>query len=268
MSDQFFWFATRSAGIMAWFAATFSIVVGLLIPTRALGRKPTIPWLVDLHRYLGGMSVVFLIIHLVTLWADEFVNFGPADLLIPWVAEVPGLSRWSLAIGVIAGWLLVAIEASSLIKDRIAPRTWHTIHLTSFAVMVAGAVHGLEAGSDTDNVLLVALAASVAMAVAILTAMRVYFVITDRQRYADEPSAREVLDDRRRRRAEAVSAPADRRSAQEPRPRARPAPMEPVADAPRAPHRRQPPPITSSTRIIELDEDRPDPGRWFEDDHR
>lgn len=186
MSDQFFWFATRAAGIICWFAAAGSVTVGLLIPTRLLGRRPTIPWLLDLHRYLGAMSVVFLVIHLVTLWFDEFVQFGLADLVVPFVAEVPGLTRWSLALGVFAGWLLLAIEASSLIKDRLPHRAWHTIHLTSFGVLVAGAVHGLTAGSDTDNVLLVATTVSVTMALLILGAVRATGVLGDRKRRYDE----------------------------------------------------------------------------------
>ncbi len=186
MSDQFFWFATRAAGIICWFAAAGSVTVGLLIPTRLLGRRPTIPWLLDLHRYLGAMSVLFLVVHLVTLWFDEFVQFGLADLLVPFAAEVPGLPDWSLALGVFAAWLLFAVEGSSLIKDRIPARAWHTIHLTSFGVLVSGAVHGLTAGSDTDNVLLVATTVSVTVALLILGAVRATGVLGDRKRRYDE----------------------------------------------------------------------------------
>ena len=186
MSDQFFWFATRSAGIMAWFAATASIVVGLLMSTRVLGRKPTIPWLTDLHRYFGAMSVVFLAVHMITLWADSFVQFRWADLFVPFVANVPGLSRWSLALGVIAGWLLFVVEASSLLKDRLPPQAWHTIHLTSFGVMLAGGVHGLEAGSDSDNRYLLAAAVSVSLAIAILGVVRVARLLAHRKRRFEE----------------------------------------------------------------------------------
>ncbi|MEM9130737.1 MAG: ferric reductase-like transmembrane domain-containing protein [Actinomycetota bacterium] len=196
MSDQFFWFATRAAGIICWFAAAGSVTVGLLIPTRLLGRKPTVPWLLDLHRYLGAMSVVFLVIHLVTLWFDEFVQFGLADLLVPFAAEVPGLSSWSLATGVFAAWLLLAVEASSLIKKHIPRRAWHTIHLTSFGVLVSGAIHGLTAGSDTDNVLLVAVTVSVTAALLILGAVRATGVLGDRKRRYDEEYEAMTVEER------------------------------------------------------------------------
>lgn len=181
MSDQFFWFATRGAGIMTWLAACASTLVGLMMSSRVLGRRPAIPWLLDLHRFLGAMSMLFLGVHLVTLWLDEFVSFGLAELLVPWVAHVPGLTRLSLALGVLAGWLLAAVQLSSLIKDRLPPNTWHTIHLTSFGVLIAGAVHGLEAGSDSDNSFLIALAVSVLTAITLVGLVRVSRYLSHRK---------------------------------------------------------------------------------------
>ena len=192
LSDQFFWFATRSAGLLTWFAATGSVGIGLLMSTRALGRKPTIPWLLDVHRFLSAASIVFLGIHLITLWADDFIDFGLAELFVPGKAQVGGLSGFSLALGVVALWLLVVVEASSLIKDRLPNRLWHTVHLTSFGVVILGLVHGIEVGSDSDNRILVAASVSMLMAVLILTGTRISRVLSDRKyRYEIEASAPE-----------------------------------------------------------------------------
>ena len=196
MSEQIFWFATRSAGILAWFAATASVVVGLMLSSRTLGRRPTFPWLTDFHRYFGAMSIVFLAIHLITLWADSFVDFGLAELLVPGRAEVAGLSELSLVLGVFAGWLLVIVEASSFIKSHLPRQWWHTLHLTSFGVVVMGAVHGIEAGSDTDNLYLVATATSVATAITMLTVVRLFGLLSDRKRrYVDGLTADDWDDD-------------------------------------------------------------------------
>ena len=165
VSDQFFWFATRGAGISCWFAACLSIVIGLMMPTRILGRRPTLPWLLDLHRYFAAMSMVFLAVHLIALWFDPFVNFGLTELLVPGAASVPGLTGLSLSLGVFAGWLLVLVELSSLLKKYLPLQFWRTLHLTSFGVVLAGVVHAAEAGSDSDNRYLVAAAASVGDAI-------------------------------------------------------------------------------------------------------
>jgi predicted ferric reductase len=181
LSDQFFWFATRSAGLLTWLAATGSVGVGLLMSTRVLGRKPTIPWLLDVHRYLSAVSIVFLVIHLITLWVDDFIDFGPAELFIPGKAQIGGLSSFGLALGVIAMWLLFVIEASSLIKDRLPKRHWHTLHLTSFGVVILGLVHGIQVGSDSDNRLLIGGAVSMLAAVLILTIIRGSRALSDRK---------------------------------------------------------------------------------------
>ncbi len=181
MSDQFFWYATRAAGILTWFSATLSLCVGLMMSSRALGRRPTIPWLLDVHRYTAGMSMVFLFLHLFTLWADSFVDFTLSDFLIPGRADVPGLTNLSVAWGVVAAWILVVVEASSLVKKYLPPDWWHTIHLMSFGVVIAGLAHALQAGSDTDNRILVAVATSLLTAITLLLATRILRVLLDRK---------------------------------------------------------------------------------------
>lgn len=215
MMQQIWWFATRSAGLLTWFASTASVIVGLLLASRALGRRPSGPWLLDLHRYLGAMTMVFLALHMVTLWADSYVQFGLAELLIP------GASAWrtgAVAWGVVAAWILVGVEASSLVKDHLPPRLWHGIHLGSFAVMGMGTIHGWQAGSDVRNVLVLAVTAVMAVGVIGLSTQRLRL----RARAA---SARE---DRRaalaRVRATARSTPAEATRPDEPQARTEAAP--------------------------------------------
>lgn len=173
MSDQFFWYVTRSAAIITWLASAASILVGLMTSSRVLGRKPTIPWLVDLHRMFAAMTVTFLIIHMASLWLDSFVRFRFDDLLIPWVADVPGLSRSSIAWGVIAAWLVAAVQLTSLVKDRLAERLWRSIHLLSFGVLGLGTLHAVQAGSEADNPIVLGLGVSILTAVVLATVVRV-----------------------------------------------------------------------------------------------
>lgn len=169
MIAQVWWYATRAAGLMTWASATASVIVGLLLASRALGRRPTGPWLLDLHRYLGGMTMVFLALHLVTLWADSYVEFGLAELF------VPGASRWrtgAVAWGVVAAWIVAAVELSSLIRDRLPRRLWHGIHLGSIVAVVMGSIHGWQAGSDVGNRVVGVAAAVAGLAVIGLGAVR------------------------------------------------------------------------------------------------
>jgi DMSO/TMAO reductase YedYZ heme-binding membrane subunit len=132
---------------MTWITATASVVVGLTLASRAV-RARTGPWFLDLHRFLGGISVVFLAAHMATLWADSFVEFGPRELF------VPGASEWrpeAIAWGIIAAYLLIAIEVSSLLRSRISRKLWRVIHFLSFVAMAGGSYHAWLAGSDVKN---------------------------------------------------------------------------------------------------------------------
>jgi predicted ferric reductase len=104
--------------------------------------------MLDLHRYLGGLSVAFVGLHLVALLADNFVQFSIADLLVPFATSY---RTTAVAWGVLAFWLLVAVECSSLVMHRLPRKGWYGIHLTSYVIAVAATLHGLYVGTDTTN---------------------------------------------------------------------------------------------------------------------
>lgn len=147
MGDQVWWYATRAAGLMTWATACASVIVGLLLSTR-ITRIRTGPWLLDLHRFLSGISVIFLIAHLGTLYFDSYVDFGARELLIP------GESTWNTeaaAWGVIAGWTLIVVEVTSILRKWLSTSAWRMFHMLSIVTAVAGTYHAWLGGSDIDN---------------------------------------------------------------------------------------------------------------------
>ena len=123
-------------------------MLGLALATRALGNNPRPAWLLDLHRFVGGLTVLFLAVHLGALVADSYVHFGLADLLVPFASSwKTGAVAW----GVVGMWLLVAVEVSSLMMRRLPRRTWRAIHLTSYLAAVLATVHAFTAGTDAKN---------------------------------------------------------------------------------------------------------------------
>ena len=148
-STKVWWYVSRSAGIVGWALCAASVLWGLALATRALGRKPSAPWLLDLHRFLGGLAVVFVAVHMVALMLDPFVRFTVGDLLVPFASTQykPGPVAW----GIVAMYLLVAVELTSLLKKRIPVRLWRGVHLTSYVLYAAATVHLLAGGSDRHN---------------------------------------------------------------------------------------------------------------------
>lgn len=145
MNDQLWWYMARAGGIVAWSLLAAGIIWGLLLSTRVLGKRPKPNWMLDLHRFLGATAVVFTAIHVVALVLDTYVEFGITDILIPFTSAY---STGAVAMGVIAMYLLVAVEVTSLMRKRLTKRTWRAIHMASYPLFVLSTAHGIAVGTD------------------------------------------------------------------------------------------------------------------------
>ena len=172
MSDQFWWYLARSGGIVALFLAGASIIWGLLLSSGYLDRTPPKRWLLSMHSWLGGLTVTFTAVHLLGLWLDSFIQYSFGDLFLPFFAsEAPG--RWPIAWGVIAFYLLVAVQSTSLLMKHLPRRWWRAIHMASFGVLITGVVHGANAGTDISNPLYIGGVLAVVLTTIYLTTYRV-----------------------------------------------------------------------------------------------
>ncbi len=148
MSAQFWWYVARASGMVAAVLLVLTMVWGLLASTKYL-RRPGLPaWLVDLHRGLGGLTVVFIAVHLLALVADGTVHFSWAELFVPFASA---WRRGPVAWGIAAFWGLVIVQGSSLLQRRIGRRTWKRLHFLSYPVALFVAVHAATAGTDAAN---------------------------------------------------------------------------------------------------------------------
>lgn len=182
MSPQTWWYAARAAGLVAWGLAGLSVTAGLLLSGR-LTQRPKPAWHQDLHRFLGGLAVVFFGVHLLGLVLDPTVDFGPAALALPMASPWrPGAVTW----GVAAAYALLVVELSSLVMRRLPRRVWRGIHFLAFAVWIAGTGHALTAGTDTTVVRLVAVGGSAL--IFNLSALRVVGRRVPRARSAGRPA--------------------------------------------------------------------------------
>ena len=119
---------------------------------------------------LGGLAVLFVGVHIAALLVDSFVTFDVVDVLVPFA------SWWSpaaVAAGIIAFWMLAAVEITSLLRNRIPNRVWRRVHMLSFAVFVLASAHFIAAGTDAASpVVIISLLALISTVVG-LTVIRV-----------------------------------------------------------------------------------------------
>lgn len=144
--DQLTWGVARSAGFVAFLAATGAVMLGTRRPSALpIGGRPA--RIYALHRALGIAAVLGMAVHLVALWADDFVEFTPAQLLLlPWTSVYEPFA-------VTLGWLsmvsLVLTAASGGLR-RLLPG-WRIVHALAFLTFALGLIHGLLAGSDSGS---------------------------------------------------------------------------------------------------------------------
>lgn len=202
MNPQTWWYLARATGFVAWGLLTVSVVTGLVLSARLARGRPGPAWTLDLHRFLGGTAVVFTALHLAGLVADNYVHFGPADLFVPFASTwKPG----AVALGLIALYLLVAIQVTSLFIRRLPRKIWRSVHLTSYAAFWASTFHLQLAGTDAASIAARAAAISAIGLVVFLTLVRIL------TRRGLPPSARSSPRSRERS-AAAASTPTGERS--------------------------------------------------------
>lgn len=148
ISPQFWWYLSRASGIVAFVLLTASLVWGVLLFTRVLKKIDRASWLLEMHSWLSGLAVVTIALHLVALMADNYVHFGWKELF------VPNGSTWKTGpvnFGVIAFWILVAVQGTSLIRKHINRKFWKYVHLGSYASWWLTAIHAGLAGTDATH---------------------------------------------------------------------------------------------------------------------
>ena len=89
MSEQIWWFLTRASGIVAYFLLFAAALWGALLVSRLADSYRRPAWMLDLHSWLGGMSVLLTGVHMGALVADNYVHFAALELLV----HVPSRSQ-------------------------------------------------------------------------------------------------------------------------------------------------------------------------------
>jgi predicted ferric reductase len=170
MSSQIMWYAARASGVVAWSLAAASVVWGLALSTHALGKKPRPAWLFDLHRFLGGIALIFTGIHVGAILLDTYVHFSLVNVVVPLTGSWrPVAVAW----GIVGLYLLLAVELTSLARSRLSRRLWRGVHYGSFALFVVSTVHALTAGTDRRSPPFLLAVLATCGVVGALTAVRV-----------------------------------------------------------------------------------------------
>jgi len=174
------WLGSRAAGITALLLLAFQVVLGLVLshPTNKSTwklSKRLFPW----HEHAWVFTLAFLAVHIASIAVDRFANVG-------WLgAFVPGLSEYRtvpVAIGTMALYALLVTGLTARVTRLLPAGWWLKLHRLSIVVLALAWSHGMLAGTDTPDLLIVYAGSFVAVALA--AAYRYWIVRTGRPTFA------------------------------------------------------------------------------------
>ncbi len=176
MKSTLIWYTARASGLVTWALLAAGMLWGLVLSSRALRSRLRQAWLLDLHRFLAAAAVVFLGVHVTSIVLDTYVHFGVIEVLVPFTGSWhPGAVAW----GVAGLYLLLALEATSLLRSRLPKRLWRSTHFLSFPLFAVATVHGLTAGTDRGTLAMQVGFISLAALITALTAYRAVVAARD-----------------------------------------------------------------------------------------
>lgn len=142
------WALGRGTGVVALVLFTVSLVLGIV----ARSGRP-VPWLgrfgtSDLHRTAALTGTALVVAHVGTLYLDPFAQLRLVDLVFPFLGAYKPL--W-LGLGTLALDLLGIITVVSLLRHRVGPRVFRTVHWATYALWPVAMAHALGNGTDTGH---------------------------------------------------------------------------------------------------------------------
>ncbi|MEY3407685.1 MAG: hypothetical protein RL038_746 [Actinomycetota bacterium] len=156
ITEQFWWFLTRSSALISWFLLSVTVIWGILLSTRVFRSFDNPAWLRELHKFISTLGYVFAGIHLFSLYMDTWIQFSITDFLIPFQSQyvrsdVASLGNMPTALGVISIYLMTIIIVTSWLMRRIPRKLWKFIHMQSYLLILAVSLHAGWTGSDTKS---------------------------------------------------------------------------------------------------------------------
>jgi predicted ferric reductase len=159
-ATKMWWNLTRATANVSWALILLSMVVGVLMTTRALKAIDRPAWMRDIHSWLGGLALIFAGLHIVTLILDSYVQFSIIDVLVPFSSSWKPLP---VALGILSFYSLAAVQLTSLMMKKLSKTTWRRIHMLSYVLFATVVVHALTAGSDAGKKLFTSFSVVVTM---------------------------------------------------------------------------------------------------------
>lgn len=141
------WLASRASGLVALVLVTISVGIGLMMAGKVMRRPGLSRKLMAIHEQTALAGLIAIAVHGITLLGDPWLNPGVAGVTVPFAMN---FHTAFTGLGIIAGYLAIALGLSFYARKRIGAKLWRKAHRATVVVYALGLIHALGAGSDAS----------------------------------------------------------------------------------------------------------------------
>jgi sulfoxide reductase heme-binding subunit YedZ len=144
-TPKFVWYLMRGSGVVAFVLLSVTMALGVVGVRR--WQSSRWPRLVtsSLHRTIPLLALCFLALHVLTALIDSWVGLTWLGVVVPFRSHYRPL--W-IGLGVLAGDLVLALTATSLLRRHLGYRAWRMVHWGAWLLWPLALVHMLGSGTD------------------------------------------------------------------------------------------------------------------------
>lgn len=155
-SQHIWWLASRASGIVAILLLTYTVLAGLMMGgklSQRLTGKPgrgalAVKQLLQTHEMTSIAALIAIGVHGVTLLGDSYLHPSLAQIAIPFTIDY---RSFYVGLGIIGGYVAVALGLSFYIRGRIGTSRWKKMHRWTIAAYALSVGHALGAGTDAGS---------------------------------------------------------------------------------------------------------------------
>ena len=115
-SVQAWWYITRAAGLTSYFLLWLSMVWGMAISTKFFHPTVDGTYSYDFHEFLSIIGLGFVLLHVVVLLFDKFLQFSILQILIPFIDTYRPF--W-VGLGIIGFYLTLLVTVTFYLRKII-----------------------------------------------------------------------------------------------------------------------------------------------------
>lgn len=195
--ESVFWYIGRASGIFAFILFTIVVMNGLLMTTRLVFKilPPALNY--EMHYSFSWVALLATLIHIASFTFDKFFHLSWAEALVPFMIKrdfASGLGfdmRWAVGTGTAAfyGILTLIITSEMKLRGKMSHMLWRATHYASFATYALFLLHGITAGTDSQQWWMIWIYSLSAFLVGSLIILRIFASIKKRHAGRTLPTA-------------------------------------------------------------------------------